>query len=183
MSTIAIPDDVASAGQAVASTFVRMVEQGVSPRLAEMLALRSPPRANTDREFFEGHCNGNQFSGAEDHGDYLRTQAQRHGHTPGRNDVYVSQLARFPGDPEAFVPASGGRSHITGLLKKRGWGASGTVSVAAKEVEFSPTPDTPLAGDIVRRHARKRLKDNPDMTAKQKRELREQIIQDHGFKK
>ena len=183
MSTIAIPDDVDRAGQAVVVAYLHMVEEGVAPRLAEMLALRSPPRANTDREFFEGHCNGNQFSGAEDHGDYLRAQAQRHGHTPGRNDVYVSQLAKFPGDPKAFVPASGGRSHITSLLKERGWGASGTVNVAANEVEFNPNPDKPLADDIVRRHAKKRVKDNPDMTAKQKRELREQIIQDHGFRK
>lgn len=178
-----IPQDVLEAGMACIERYCRMVMDGTSPRLAEVLALRRPPRANTDREFFEGHCNGNQFSGNEEQGEYLRRQALQHGYNPGRNDVYISQLAAFPGDPKAFVPASGGRSHIASVLRERGWGSSGSVNVAAQETEFDPTPKTPLAEDLVQRHMKRRMKDNPDMTAKQKRELREQVIQDHGFRK
>lgn len=104
-------------------------EQGTSHVLAEMFALASPPMSNTDREFLEGRCNGNQFTGQEWVADRLKKQAEELGQsTTGK--VYVSGLARFPGDPEAWVS---GRGDVQRTLERRGWGSEGAVNVEARD--------------------------------------------------
>jgi hypothetical protein len=102
--------------------------KGSSPRLAEMLALQSPPMSNTDREFLEGHCNGNQFSGgplAEEQGNRYKKIAEAGGQNV-TGKVYMGGLARFPGDPEAWVSD---RGDVKRVVEARGWKCQGSVEV------------------------------------------------------
>jgi len=100
-----------------------------SPKLAEMLALGIPPMSNTDREFLEGHDgNGNQFAKgplAEEEGNRLRKVAEAGGQNV-KGKVYLGGLARFPGDPEAWVSD---RGDVKRVIEKRGWKCQGSVEV------------------------------------------------------
>jgi hypothetical protein len=102
---------------------------GSSPKLAEMLALATPPMSNTDREFLEGRVNnGHIFGGgplAEDTGNKLKAVAEAGGQSVN-GKVYLGGLARFPGDPEAWVS---GRGDVQRLVEKRGWKCQGSVEV------------------------------------------------------
>src|ERR1700676_3108092 len=101
--------------------------EGTSHALAEMFALRQPPMSNTDREFLQGHVNGNQFEGQDEIGDQFRKQAEAAG-VNVQGKVYMGGLAAFPGDPEAWV---GGRGDFQKVVEDRGWSCEGSVNVAA----------------------------------------------------
>lgn len=128
-----------------------MISSGVSPKLAEMLASRTPPGANTDREFLHGHCNGNQFEGFQKMGDYYQSYAKRAGiSTKGK--IYLSSLANFPGDPKAWVSD---RSEAAKVIDSNGWGAEGAISRKVKKVAERFNKD--VADDIVIENAEKRM--------------------------
>jgi len=101
---------------------------GESHRMSEMLAFQQAPRAMTDAVFFEGFGTlDKQFAGDEKVRDQVIKRAMASGYKPNNNDVYLSALARYPGDPEAFVPATGGRGHVKKVCEKRGWECDGAV--------------------------------------------------------
>lgn len=109
---------------AVQAHYEECLANGCSPKLAEMFALAAPPGANTDREFLLGTENGRQFADNPEAGDRLRRVAEAHGQdVTGKK--YVAGLARFPGDPEAWVS---GKGDVERVLDARGWGAEGCVS-------------------------------------------------------
>ena len=156
------------------------IANGTSPRLAEMFACRKAPGANTDREFFVGQkqlCD--QFTPIML--DKYVKQARKAGYNPSPNDVYLGQLARFPGDPEAFVSPSGGRSQIKKVLEQRGWGCTGAVNVQRRD-EAPDEKATGLASDLVEDFVKQEIAADPGKAFVDKRELREQIIDRHGSK-
>lgn len=158
-------------------------DEGNSHRMAEMLAFQQAPRCNTDREFFEGVGTlAKQFEGDEKVLDQITRNSMKHGHKPNANDMYVSALAKFPGDPKAFVPASGGRGHVQEVCEQRGWACSGSVNVKSREAESAPKK-VALGEDIVRSKIRQMVRNNPDNARKSYRELRESVIDKHGPKK
>lgn len=108
--------------------YLAMRLDGVGHRLAEMLALQRPPQSNTDREFLMGRCNGSQFEGREREGDLYRSVAEAHGQDVS-GKVYLGGLARFPGDPEAWVS---GKGDVERVLDRRGWGCDGLVKREAR---------------------------------------------------
>jgi hypothetical protein len=119
------------------------IAQGTSPALAEMFALALPPAANSDREFLEGRggCY-DQFKGQSHIGDHHARVARQHG-VDITGKVYMGGLARFPGDPEAWVS---GRGDVRRICEQRGWGCEGAVSlpvtnVAEPERSFHVAPD------------------------------------------
>lgn len=111
---------------AVQAAFEEMLRHGVSPRLAEMLALQSPPMSNTDREFWEGRWEQDTPLVRR-----YRREAERRG-VSTNGTLYDPGLAAFPGDPEAFV---GGRDDVRRLAEKRGWGVQGAVTVKPAECQ------------------------------------------------
>jgi hypothetical protein len=105
--------------------------------------------------------------------------ASKHGYKPSPSDVYEPGLARFQGDPEAFVPRTGGRGYIKNLCRKRGWGCNGAVNVEASAPHVDPhDTGTKLAEDLVQAHIREEIKKDPSLKGK-KKELREKIIEKH----
>lgn len=106
-------------------------DQGTSHNLALMFALGQPPMSNTDREFLErrGGCY-DQFKGEELAGEYYRRRALAAGVNP-TGKVYMSGLAAFPGDPQAWVS---GRGDVQRVCEERGWGCEGSVKVKLQKV-------------------------------------------------
>jgi hypothetical protein len=105
-------------------------KEKLASRFREMLESGKAPSARTDREFLMGHCCGNQFEGQEYLGDhYARIAKANNVDITGR--VYMGSLARFPGDPEAWVS---GKGDAEAILDKRGWGAEGMINRPVKNV-------------------------------------------------
>ena len=137
-----VPAEIQARGPLAVEIYTGCIERGESVMLAEMLALRQAPRGMTEDIFFEGIGTlDNQFKGAEGAAqlDRITSEAQKHGYRPGYNDYYCGQLASFPGDPDAFVPRTGGRSHVKKVLEKKGWSSvDGAVIVKGKEPDQDP---------------------------------------------
>lgn len=182
---IKLPYDIADAHPSVQEFYRKLIARGESPRMAEMLALRQAPRGMTDSVFFEGtkpigKAYGNYQQGLEQ----LVDRAKKNGYTPNANDVYDSGLARFPGDPEAFIPPSGGRGYVKRLLEKRGWSAEGAVSVKGRQPERDPNEGKPkLADKVANKLVDHMVKKNPDLKRVDRRELKAEVVHKHGAKK
>lgn len=142
-------------------------------RFRRMVEAGRPPAARTDREFLEGHCNGNQFETTPHLGDSYAEVARAHGQdTTGK--VYLSQLARFPGDPEAWVS---GRGDVTRVLESRGWGATGAVNTPLRLEE--PAPTVGVAEDILQQEVADILQTVPpeERAMVDTEDLREQVLE------
>lgn len=130
-----------------ADRYAECIADGCSPSLADMLASASPPGCVTDATFLAGHCNGSQFSKTPGLGNRLREIAESQGQsTSGK--VYLGSLAKYPGDPEAWVD---GRGDVKRVCEKRGWGCDGAVRVAPRDVGRLPNRKAPrgsLAGRL-----------------------------------
>lgn len=113
-------------------------------RLGPMLRDQCPPSSRTDREFLMGSENGRQFQGQEATGEAYKKVAESAG-VSVTGKKYLSQLARYPGDPEAWVS---GRGDVQRICEKRGWGCNGLVDVKAADVGPRPDPED-LSDDIV----------------------------------
>ena len=158
----------------------QMLRRGESPRLAEMLACQQAPKANTDVEFFQGHGTlAKQFEGDELNLGKLVKAAKAKGYTPNPNDIYMRGLANDFGDPLAFVPATGGRGHVKKVCESRNWGCDGAVKV--KQRDITPTPDVPLAPDLVEQGVKQIIAAEPDIVRKaDKKELRAEAVKRFG---
>lgn len=109
--------------------FVECINEGTSPTLAEMFASAQAPCAVTDATFLAGHCNGSQFAGQEAEGDFIRRVAESEGQSV-KGKVYLGGLAKYPGDPKAWVD---GRGDVKKVCEERGWNCEGSVNVKSFE--------------------------------------------------
>lgn len=112
-------------------------------RLQAMFDSGETPGVMTDAVFLQGHCNGNQFERRPEIGDFYASVAKAHGvdHT---GKVYMSSLARYPGDPLAWVSSRGDAERV---IDANGWGAEGAVSRPVKNV--ADKVGAKIAPDIV----------------------------------
>lgn len=133
----------------IMSFYEEMVSKGVSPKLAEMLALQQPPGIRTDTTFLSGRgLNQQQAKGHPEIWEMYRKAALAAGVNPA-GKVYLPSLASRRGDPEAWVS---GRGDVLRVCRNRGWSVEGAVSYAAPETEIEEKPYR-LADDIVEEHA------------------------------
>jgi hypothetical protein len=116
-----------------------------SQRFNEMVESGIPPQANTDREFLEGHCNGSQFQKRPQDGEAYKKVADQAG-VSITGKVYKSSLARYPGDPEAWVS---GRGDVQRICEARGLGCDGSVKVQKREKDVEPSPSVGVAEHLV----------------------------------
>ena len=160
-----------------------MRKGGSSDKFAAMIALQEGPGLSTDDTFFQGQKPLYDQFGSQKHLDRYIKAAKRHGFTPSPNATYFSSLARFPGDPEAFVTRAQGRSYIRKLCEKRGWACEGAVNVEHREPESDPLDKKnckALGEDIISRRASQMAMENPKYKSMNRNELREAIISKHG---
>lgn len=128
-----------------------------------------PPNSRTDREFLIGSENGRQFQETPKLGDAYRESCEKSGgSTTGKK--YLRQLARFPGDPKAWVS---GRGDVERVAKERGMGVEGLVNVQTPEVE--PPKPVDIAPDILDRETKRMLAGTRGMPKKKQLEVREAI--------
>lgn len=155
----------------IQGSYLAMLFDGTSHNLAEMLALQQPPMPNTDREFMRGECNGNQFEGQTWRGDYYLEQANK-AEVNVKGAKYMPGLARFPGDPEAWV---WGMGDVRKRVEQRGWSCEGALNITGREPLEAPKK-APPAPDIVYDRCLDMIETNPDLcqlAAKKPRELYE----------
>ena len=177
-----IPYDVQQAGPEAVAFYESCIARGESPRLAEMLALRAAPRCMTDSVFTAGKGTlAQQFDGDEKVLEKTIKLAGKYGYKPNANDVYISQLAAFPGDPKAFVPSGDARGHIKKVCEERGWACEGGVKVKAGPKRERKS--TKLSPDLVEQNVQKMIRKNPDLKRVPKRELAAEATLKHGAQK
>lgn len=175
-----IPHDIQNSHPAVQAFYIRMVENGESPMIAELLALRKPPGSLTDRELFKDVGTlEKQFAGDEVMLNHITRVAKSYGYTPNNNDFYNSALAEFTGDPRAFIPATGGREHIRKECERQGKSCEGLVKVKGRKQEVQ---NVPMADDLIERTAKEAVKADPALGTVPKQELRQEIVKRHSFK-
>jgi len=169
----------------IGALYMRLRDEGSANRWAAMCSLQKGPVLSTDDTFFQGSKPlYDQFESQAHLDRYLKVSAQ-HGYTPDKNAVYFPSLARFRGDPEAYVTRAMGRSYIKKLLEKRGWSSEGGVNVKGRGPESDPLDAKnciPLGEDIIRERAAVMQAKDPSLKRMNRRELREKIIEKHGMK-
>lgn len=151
---------VVSTNVAVQAAYEEMRRKGESHRVAEMLATRETPSLNTDATFLQGYCNGNQFEKSQYLGDYYRRVAEKLGQNVN-GKVYLSSIARFPGDPMAWVNS---KADVVAQCERAGFGCDGAVKVKPREEEEEEKEGVAeVAEDIVMERCLQKLEANPDM--------------------
>lgn len=163
---IDLPFDVENANREVQSAYVRMIESGVSPRLAEMLALQQPPCVQgTDSKFMEGRNSGEWLSQMpKRQADYITREAKAAG-IDISGKYYHSGIADKRGwtDPEAWIS---GKDDLLRVAKKRRLSVTGQVNYTPPEQAAEPKR-VGLARDIVSKMAKQEMAKNPKLTQKQ----------------
>lgn len=156
------------------------------PRVTAALVqgpLRSPlgvPAIRTSATFESGRGTlADQFKGDDKMLKYVVAQAKARGYNPSSRDVYMRSLAKFPGDPEAFVKTGEGESKVKDVIRKRNWTCE---ELGIEATDREPPKKRGLAPDLVEEVRRKMLKKDPSLKAKNQNELREAIIDKHGSK-
>lgn len=130
------------------------IASGASPRLAEMFATQQAPRAKSDATFFAGmDTGGGNIKNPLTRKMYL-DEAKKAG-VDVTGAVYYSEIAAFPGDPEAWVRS---RGEITGLVEKRGWNMDGDLKAGGEpKDDVSPGQGPKIAPDVVEQLVNQRI--------------------------
>lgn len=178
-----IPTEVQAAGPEAVRRYKRCLKSGGSERLAEMLALRQAPRCKTDDTFLSGVGTLDQQVKNDIVRDDLVANAREYGYEPKPTDYYMGSMVppgEKPGHPFAWFNHGAGR----GELKKRarkladlGYSSHGEYEVRGRDIE--PT-HVRLADDIVQQIYQERCQADPAVTLRDKREVCEQIVDEHG---
>lgn len=134
------------------------------------------PSVQTDSTFMAGVGTLRDQVG-DQHVPMIAGLAQHRGASITGDEMYCASLARFPGDPEAFITT---RHEAKKILKKRNWNSEGAVTNKAV-TNHSQKPPPRLAESIVDRFEQQYIRENPDL-AKNRAELRHNIIEKHGSK-
>lgn len=149
--------------------------------LQQMLEHQSPPRIMTDDVFLSGVGTLDQQIKDPHHLNHIISNAKKNGYTPKPTDYYVASLAKFPGDPAAFLNHGEARGKARKVLEQRGESAEGAVNVKGREPESDPhEPIHKLNPKIVDRIAKRKIRENPDLAKLDKRDLAADIVAKHG---
>lgn len=143
---MARPLPVVSADPAAQAHYELCLANGCAPALAEMLALRRfPGIAGTDAVFNQGRkLDGSQFEeAAAGVGAMYLAKAKAAGVNPA-GKYYCGGLARFPGDPRAWIDS---RGDVARICAESGWTAEGAVKVEAPKYADGYVPPETYAVD------------------------------------
>jgi len=172
-----LPFDIQDAPTAVQRRYVELVNKGNSPRFAEMLALQQPPGVRgTDRAFMEGRLNNQQLDAMpKRQARWLVKEALQAGISI-EGKYYCGGIAdrRRWKDPEAWV---GSVDDIKKVAQKRRLHLQGGIEYSPPEM---PPPErVVLHESIVKERVKEYKKKFPN---KKVDELREMVIEKHGYK-
>ena len=148
-------------------------------RLLEMLESGRGPHCVTDSTFLKDSENGRQFADCPHIGDAYKARCEANGGSV-KGKKYLSQLARYPGDPRAWVS---GRGDIQRICEEDGSTCDGLVKVKGRQPREAPKPGPELAADIVEEKVNEICDGLPNQRFIDRQDLREQIIEKHRYKK
>ncbi len=183
-----IPDDIElhgrlsmrSGSKTIMQFYLERIAAGVTPKLAEALAMQQAPGIGITTAVFlqdqrrHGTSILDQYKGDHRQVEELRRGLARNGYKLKADDQYIATAAR-PGmssDPLAIV----NETQDFESLQKR------NAERQAREQEQPAEVKQRLAPRIVERIRQQRIKQNPDLARTDQRELREEIISKHGTK-
>ena len=150
-------------------------------RLEEVLKNKRFPPIRTDSTFLANHGTlDKQFEGDDRQLEKVVEEAKRRGYNPSPNDTYIPSLARFAGDPLAFVPPGNPRNHIKKVCEETDRACEGAVTVGRERKE--PKETVRLGEDLVQEEVAMRIMGNPEEALKPKEQLRNEILDKHGAK-
>lgn len=178
-----ISRDVIAAGPMAEWIYQESIRKGNSPAMAEMLALRKAPSAETDDTYLANFGTLlQQFDGDERAVQAHIEKCQKfHGFTPRENDVYIPTLAQSPGDPRAHIRSRGEAQRYAEEIGVE-LQINGRTVTKNREPERDPWEGPPILKEsIIRESAPDMLKENPKL-ANRPNELREAIIDKHAMK-
>ncbi len=104
--------------------------------LEEMFRTGRAPRVSSDTTFRAGRYDDSQVVNPDLY-EFRRKVAESQGHSI-TGKFYMASLARYPGDPEAWIDS---KSDVQRVCRKRRQTCEGEVTV--KESEFSNDPEEP----------------------------------------
>ncbi len=142
------------------------------PGLAKSLREQRMAASQTDSDYWRRKPKtiGQICEETPPYGAMLVTKLKQNGvKNVNLNATYEPLGADKVGDPTHYFEPSHGRKD----WEKR---------VKAKQSSFVPKPDKPLGEDLITQEMVQRMKKDPSLRSK-KRELREQVIEDHGPRK
>ncbi len=113
----------------------------------------------------------------------LRKALAAQGYTLKSDDHYIPTVARFFGDPQAIVNQTSGLGELRKRLEARGTEFHGEIELEARDKGKPVEVKHLLNPKLVERIRQRKIKENPDLARKNQRELREQIIHEHGGKR
>lgn len=166
--------------------YAKARREGATDKFALMVSMQRAPGGLTDDVFFAGVPTLADQIGSQVRTKRLVEIARRHGYNPSPYDMYQSGLARFEGDPEAFVSKAQGRGYIKRLCEQRGWACEGLVNVKAREPEDDPLADRnciPMAPSLIKQNAAKLIKQDPSLAHKPQQEIRQAVLDRFGPQK
>lgn len=134
---------VVSTVQEIQAEYESMRSAGESHNISEMLAFHKGPTLETDTTFTRGyttHPFGKRPPNPLAAKKYLAEAKKAGVNINGKR--YLSGLARFPGDPQAWVTS---KSDIKRLCESRGWGCDGAVKVKARSKQNGATEKRHIA--------------------------------------
>src|SRR5262245_2939301 len=139
--------------------YIKCRLEGTSHMLAEMFAFEQAPRGKGDKTWLaQVDPSGEQFGKNQEDGDFYAAEALARGDNIS-GAVYMSGLARYPGDPEAWVHNLG---EYRQRVEDRGWGCEGAVNVKMRN-DVEPAPSIGIAPDIVDEEVAARCEANPEL--------------------
>jgi hypothetical protein len=172
MTTVADPWPVVSDDPRIQSAYEAMREAGESHNIAELCALRQTPALQTDTTFLANRKD--PFGGDENYAKRAVANCEAHGVTPGGR-TYLGSLARFEGDPEAWVTS---KADVRDICRRRGWGCEGAVEVKAPSREIADPFAAPYEVNPKLIQAEvERKTEGTDATPSEKAAMAEQIAQ------
>lgn len=143
----------------------------------EIIQTRQFPGLQTDDEFMAGR--GTLADQLGDQTLKVVNAAQRNGYRPKHTDVYLPAMARFPGDPQAFIQHDSARGKVKKTLEARGWGCEGSVKVKARQTEPKRVK---LADDLAHEEITALRQRDKHARKANLKELKQHVAEKHGSK-
>jgi hypothetical protein len=154
-------------------------------RLREILQSQRAPGAVTTDNYTRGRGTlEQQFPGevGQRQLNYLVKQAQRQGYNPKHTDIYESTLAKFPGDPAAFVSSgSDALAHVRTVCEERNTSCRGAYN-RQRNIPEQKKQKPFLSKSLLTKYTREELAANPSLARKSKREIKEAVVAKYAYK-